>query len=68
MRLSEKDREAFLGLEQASQFGPMPGRVTKEYVAVPPQMLKNVTILKKWIKRSLEYASDLPPEEKSKRK
>jgi hypothetical protein len=45
----------------------MPGRGMKEYVVVPPQMLKNITALKKWIKRSLEYASDLPPKEKSKR-
>ena len=67
LRLSEKDREAFLKLEQARQFEPMPGRTMKEYVVVPPYMLKDTSTLKKWIGKSLDYASGLPPKKKKKK-
>ena len=66
LRLSEKDREAFLRLEQARQFEPMPGRMMREYVVVPAYMLKDPNVLNRWIRRSLEYASGLPPKRKKK--
>jgi len=67
LRLSEKDREAFLKLEQARQFEPMPGRTMKEYVVVPLYMLKDTGTLKKWIGKSLDHTSGLPPKQKKKK-
>ena len=68
LRLSKNDREAFLELDQASQFEPMPGRIMKEYVVVPSWMLKNLKELEEWISKSLSYVSSLPPKQKKKRK
>ena len=64
LRLSESDRKAFLNLDQARQFEPMPGRFMKEYVVVPPSLLNNIMQLEDWIKKSLAYVSGLPPKVK----
>ena len=49
-------------------FEPMPGRIMKEYVLVPKEMIRSRG-LKAWIGRSLSYASALPPkQEKAKKK
>ena len=61
LRLSDKGRAAFLKLENARLFEPMPGRPMKQYVVVPQQMLSSKILLKKWIRKSLEYASELQP-------
>lgn len=68
LRLSNEDREIFLALDQASQFEPMPGRVMKEYVVIPFWILKDKEELKEWIRKSLVYASKLPPKPRKKRK
>ena len=67
-RLSETDREEFLNLPEAKRFEPMPGRVMKEYVIVPPWMLEKKEELNSWIQKSLDYVSSLPPKEKKKKK
>jgi TfoX/Sxy family transcriptional regulator of competence genes len=67
LRLSEKDKLNFLKLDNAHQFEPMPGRMMKEYVTVPPSLLQNKSSLRKWINKSLRYASQLPAK-KHKRK
>jgi len=61
LRLSEKDRTSFLKINGASVFEPMPGRPMREYVVVPSSMLEEVAALAKWIRRSLDYASSIPP-------
>jgi TfoX/Sxy family transcriptional regulator of competence genes len=61
LRLSEKDRTSFLKIDGASVFEPMPGRPMREYVVVPSSMLNGVASLAKWIRRSLDYASSIPP-------
>jgi TfoX/Sxy family transcriptional regulator of competence genes len=66
LRLSEKDRTDFAELG-AKPFEPMPGRIMKEYVIVPKDILKSHG-LKVWIDRSLAYASNLPPKQKKKKK
>src|SRR5919198_1404600 len=53
LRLSEKDRADFAKLG-AKPFEPMPGRIMKEYVIVPKDILKSRG-LKVWIDRSLAY-------------
>jgi TfoX/Sxy family transcriptional regulator of competence genes len=70
LRLSEKDRIDFLKLG-ARLFEPMPGRIMKEYVEVPKEMMireedKSTNDLKAWIDKSLSYAMTLAPKKKSK--
>jgi len=66
LRLPEGEGEKFLGMKGASAFEPMPGRAMKEYVVVPEQVLKKPAELKKWLRKSFDYASSLPPKEKKK--
>ena len=68
LRLSEEDREEFLKLNQESRFEPMPGRILKEYVIVPSWMLEDSEQIGKWVRKSLNYVSSLPPKVKKKRK
>ena len=68
LRLSKEDREAFLELNLAGQFEPMPGRIMREYVVVPFWILKDKKKLKEWIRKSLAYVSSLPQKPKKKQK
>ena len=68
LRLSKEDIDAFLELNQAGQFEPMPGRILREYVVVPFRILKDKEKLKEWIRKSLAYVSSLPPKPKKKQK
>ena len=61
LRLSEADRAQFLQHRGASVFEPMPGRPMREYVVVPPAILKSKAQLNEWLERALAYASALPP-------
>ncbi len=70
LRLPEKDRIDFLKLG-AMLFEPMPGRIMKEYVEVPKELMimwkdKPMNDLKAWIDKSLSYAMTLAPKKKSK--
>jgi TfoX/Sxy family transcriptional regulator of competence genes len=67
LRLSEHDRKAFLEIENAHQFEPMPGRVMREYVVIPPDMVENHEAINIWIRKSLEYVSGLLPKTKKKK-
>jgi TfoX/Sxy family transcriptional regulator of competence genes len=62
LRLSEADR-ANISKHGARPFEPMPGRVMKEYVALPEDMFSRQR-LKPWIEKSLDYASSLAPKAK----
>jgi len=66
LRLSDEDRAKFLKLPGAKPFEPMPGRVMKEYVEMPKEMLDSPAELKRWIKRGLAYTKMLPPRGKKK--
>lgn len=66
LRLAEKDRADFVKLG-GKPFEPMPGRVMKEYVVVPKEMIKSRS-LKAWIDRSLGYTSALPSKQKKAKK
>ncbi len=68
LKLPEADRTAFLKKEGAELFEPMPGRVMKEYVTVPEQVLAKPAELKKWLRKSLDYVSTLPPKQRKKKK
>src|SRR5712692_831045 len=60
LRLSEEDRQAFLKLEGAAQFKPLPGKAMKEYVVAPAWMLEEKAALRKWVNKSLHYSLGLP--------
>ncbi len=68
LRLADADREKFLKLKGAKPFEPMPGRVMKEYVEVPPEILNSDAKLKPWIERGLAYARGLPPKARKPRR
>ncbi len=61
LRLADEDRAAFLKLDGASHFEPMPGRAMREYVTAPPALLARPKSLAPWIRRSLDYARSIPP-------
>ena len=67
LRLSEDDR-AEVTAAGGAPFEPMPGRVMKEYVALPPAMVADRDAAAGWVRRAAEYAASLPPKQKKPRK
>jgi TfoX/Sxy family transcriptional regulator of competence genes len=61
LRLTDNERKEFLKLQSARQFEPMPGRFMKEYIVFPEWMLDDQFTLSKWVEKSFEYVSCLPP-------
>jgi len=62
LRLAEQDREQLLAQwPDARRFEPLPGRVMREYVVLPPALLESGVTLREWLARSFAYASSLPP-------
>jgi TfoX/Sxy family transcriptional regulator of competence genes len=68
VRLTEKERAGIIVKQGAMPFEPLPGRVMKEYVVVPPGLLARDAALKRLVTRSLEYAKTLAPKEKKAKK
>jgi len=66
MRLPEGDRERFLEEYKTEIFQPFPGRIMREYVVVPHDLVRDPAALEPWIRRSLEYAASIPPKGKKK--
>lgn len=60
VRLPEQDRQTLVDTKGAQIFAPFPGRLMKEYVAMPEAIIGSSRELKKWLQRSLEYAAALP--------
>ena len=60
MRLPEKERAKFLGLDGARQFEPMPGRVMREYVVAPDALADEAGTVRGWLTKAFRYASSLP--------
>ena len=67
-RLSETDRLAFLKLDGAADFEPMPGRKMKGYTILAGLLHRDRKELARWIERSLEFARSLPAKSKPKTK
>ena len=65
LRLPVDERLAFAKFG-ARPFEPLPGRVMREYVVIPPGTLKSKTRLNQWIEKSFAYAAALPPKGKKK--
>lgn len=60
LRLPEDLRAELLKMN-ARIFEPMPGRPMREYVVVPPSMLRDRKKLSSWAQKALEYGLSLPP-------
>lgn len=60
LRLPEGPRAELLKMN-ARIFEPMPGRPMREYVIVPPSLLRDRNKLSSWVQKALEYGSSLPP-------
>ena len=48
----------------ARPFEPMPGRVMKEYVTLPPNVVADRDRLAEWLTTARDYAAGLAPKEK----
>src|SRR5215471_18570490 len=59
-RLSEADQAAFLKMEGAAEFEPMPGRKMRGYVILSEPGRRDRKELTRWIERSLRFAAALP--------
>jgi TfoX/Sxy family transcriptional regulator of competence genes len=60
VRLSEADRSEALRKPGFHLFEPMPGRPMSEYVVLPRAVLADRAAARKWLARSVDYASHLP--------
>jgi TfoX/Sxy family transcriptional regulator of competence genes len=61
VRLSEVDRRELLSVPGARPFEPVPGRIMREYLEVPPQVMASPAELERWMARGLRYVRTLPP-------
>ncbi len=66
VRLPEPERTRFLSRFKTKHFAPL-GHAMREYVVVPPDMLKSPLRLRNWLGKALAYAQSLPPKVKAKK-
>jgi TfoX/Sxy family transcriptional regulator of competence genes len=64
VRLDDRGRTELLAIPGAEPFEPLPGRLMKEYVVVPPRIVESGLALREWVERAFAYALSLPPKEK----
>jgi TfoX/Sxy family transcriptional regulator of competence genes len=64
VRLPEDERMALVDKQGATPLEPVPGRIMKDYIVVPPGILARDAALKRLVSRSLDYAKTLAPKEK----
>ena len=65
LRLAEQDREQLLAeWTEARRFEPLPGRVMREYLVLPTELIADTALLHEWLIRSCRFASSLPPKVK----
>lgn len=67
LRLSKTDLAEFIELYKAEQM-IQHGRVMKEYVSIPVNVLDNTEVLSSYFKKSLDYVSGLKPKPTKKKK
>jgi TfoX/Sxy family transcriptional regulator of competence genes len=60
LRLSQEARDELIE-NGGEPFEPMPGRVMKEYVVLPPQFVRSPRLLDGWLGKAASYARTLPP-------
>lgn len=61
LRLPEAGRaELLAAFDEAEPFEPMPGRVMREYLALPEPSAGDEGVLAHWLERAYRYALELP--------
>jgi TfoX/Sxy family transcriptional regulator of competence genes len=68
LRLPPEAREELRSSHDAKSFEPMAGRPMKEYVQLPEAIWADAAALDEWLRRSVEFASSLPPKQPKPRK
>jgi TfoX/Sxy family transcriptional regulator of competence genes len=68
LRLPDADRERLRRDHRAKPFGPMPGRMMKEWIVVPAGIAEDGCMLAKLIKGAFAHTASLPPKAKKKSK
>ena len=61
VRLSQNDAQTLLEIKGTAQFAPMKGRTMNGYVVIPQTWKKDQVMVKRWLKKSIDYVSTLPP-------
>jgi TfoX/Sxy family transcriptional regulator of competence genes len=62
LRLTEGNRKELLGISDVMRpFEPLPGRIMREYVAIPDTLCSKKVFLGLWLMRSHAYVITLPP-------
>lgn len=67
VRLPEEERARMMETKGAKPFEPLPGRIMKEYLVIPSELLDREAKLKRIVVRSLDYARSLKPKVKKPR-
>lgn len=68
VRLSETERQRLIEQHGARAFEPMPGRIMREYVVLPAEILASRAKTAAWLQRGLAYASTLSPKPRKARR
>lgn len=68
LRLSPDDREGALTRDGINVYEPRKGMIMGEYIALTESVLENTPMLKELFRKSVSYASSLPPKESKKKK
>ncbi|HEX6655711.1 MAG TPA: TfoX/Sxy family protein [Candidatus Limnocylindria bacterium] len=63
VRLPDEQR-AELAAAGGTEFSPMPGRPMREYLVLPEALAADGTAAEPWVRRALEFVSQLPPKAK----
>ena len=66
LRLSKTDRELFIE-EYNSALMEQHGRIMKEFVAIPNDLLQQTNVLATYLQKSIDYTSTLKPKPSSKK-
>ena len=62
LRLTEADRRQMLQqFDEATAFEPFPGRLMKEYIAIPAEGYDDPDTFRAWLAKAAKYAAVLPP-------
>ena len=61
LKLDDDDRDEFFKKYRSRPFEPMAGRIMREYVMLPQEVIASDKPMKEWLQRSLAYVKSLPP-------
>ena len=62
LRLSEEGRKLIMDeFPDVGHFEPLEGRKMREYMTLPEEICRDIPKLEKWLERSYQFVSSLPP-------